>query len=65
VTNLPQAQTPQPRPGTNVTQTPIKVTQPGVDTSIATAIPGTPDDGVPKMAPISGWMTPGANFQIR
>jgi len=47
------------------TDSPVKVTQPGISPEIATAIPEPKTDGVPKVAPISGWLSPGANFQIR
>jgi len=57
--------TPKPTPGTNVTQTPVKVVQPGIDTNLATQIPGTPDEGIPKIASVSGWMAPGATLNIR
>ena len=52
----------KPQPGTNVIPTPVKVTQPGIDTNIATAIPTANDEGIPKMTSLSGWMTPGANL---
>lgn len=50
--------------GTNsVTATPVKITQPGVDTAITTAVPQTPSDGIPRMTPMSGWTTAGSNFR--
>ena len=67
-TPAPQLPGPQAaqRPGTNLVQPLPKVTQPGIDTSIATAIPKTtpPADGVPQMSQINGWMSPGKNFNI-
>jgi hypothetical protein len=56
---------PATKPGTNVTASPVKITQPGIDPALSTAIPEAKTDGVPKLAPMSGWMSPGGNFQIR
>ncbi len=57
-----QAGKPLVTPGTNVVQQPVKVTQPGIDADIATAIPTAKDEGIPKMNTLSGWLTPGANL---
>lgn len=67
-TVLPEIQgTPTTKPGTNVVASPVKIVQPGIDPTLSTAIPEVPDkiDSVPKIAPVSGWLSPGANFQIR
>jgi hypothetical protein len=51
----------------NPTAAPVKVVQPGLNPELSTAVPEIPDkiDSAPKLAPISGWLSPGANFQIR
>lgn len=38
---------------------PPKITQPGIDPTIATAVPQAPSTGIPAMISLSGWQSPG------
>jgi hypothetical protein len=44
---------------------PTKIPTPGINPAITTAVPTAPTTGIPTMAASSGWLSPGANFQIR